>query len=81
MKILVIVEHDNKELKKITLNCVTAAKLISDDIEAIVMGYNCKAVVDESTKISGLKKVNFIDNIFAYIETKRNVNKKKISKL
>jgi ATP-dependent Lhr-like helicase len=24
---------------------------------------------------------NFIDNIFAYIETKRNVNKKKISKL
>ena len=42
MKTLVIVEHDNNEIKNITLNCVTAAKLISEDIEAIVLGHNCK---------------------------------------
>ena len=35
MKVLVIVEHDNIEIKPSTLNCVSAAKLISDDIEQI----------------------------------------------
>ena len=62
MKTLVIVEHDNNEIKNITLNCVTAAKLISEDIEAIVLGHNCKKVVEKVSKISGLKNVNFIDD-------------------
>ena len=58
MKILVIVEHDNKEIKSSTLSCVSAAKLISEDIELLVFGHNCKEVLDKSQKIDNIKKVN-----------------------
>tara|TARA_B100000989_G_scaffold282047_1_gene246774 strand:+ start:2828 stop:3766 length:939 start_codon:yes stop_codon:yes gene_type:complete len=58
MKVLVIVEHDNKEIKSSTLSCVSAAKLISEDIELLVFGHNCKEVLDKSQKIDNIKKVN-----------------------
>ncbi|MAI83806.1 MAG: electron transfer flavoprotein subunit alpha [Rickettsiales bacterium] len=67
MKVLVIVEHDNIEIKPSTLNCVSAAKLISDDIELIVFGHDCKNVVSTSEKIENIKKVNvFQHKIFSH---------------
>ena len=62
MKVLLIIEHDNKELKATNLNCVSAAAKICDDIEVIVLGFNFPEVLEKIKKISDVKKINFYDN-------------------
>jgi len=57
MTILVIAEHDNKNLKASTLNTVTAATEIGGDIHVLVAGKDCSAACDEAGKISGVAKV------------------------
>ena len=57
MKILILVEHDNREVKASTLSCVTAAKKISNEIEALVLGYNCDNVALSAAKMDTIKKV------------------------
>lgn len=57
MAILVIAEHDNKSLKSATLNTVTAATEMGDDVHLLVAGGNCQSVADEAAKISGISKV------------------------
>ena len=37
MSVLLIAEHNNKELKAFTLNAVTAASQIDSDVHALVM--------------------------------------------
>ena len=44
MAVLVIAEHDNQSLKGATLNTVTAAARLGDDVHILVAGYNCRAV-------------------------------------
>ena len=61
MKILVIAEHDNSEIKSSTLSSITAAKKIGDDIEILILGSNCTSVIDSVKKISGVKKVSYFD--------------------
>ena len=34
----VVSENSNKELKSTTLNCITAAKIISEEIHVVVIG-------------------------------------------
>ena len=48
MSILVIAEHDNAQLKGATLNTVTAAGQLGDEVHLLVAGLNCKAVAEES---------------------------------
>ena len=62
MKILIVAEHDNKDLKPSTLSCITAAKQIDTNIELLILGFNCDAVIQNASKISGLKKIKFINN-------------------
>ena len=38
MRALVIVEHDNKNLKPLTLNTITAASEVCKEVDAIVIG-------------------------------------------
>ena len=74
MKILVIAEHDNKDLKLSTLSCITAAKKIDDNVELLILGFNCDSVIKKASKISGLKKIKFIDNEhLTYHQGKANV--------
>jgi electron transfer flavoprotein alpha subunit len=61
MSILVLVEHDNAELKPATLNTVTAAKAIGGDIDLLVAGEGCGAVADAAAKIDGVAKVLVAD--------------------
>ena len=61
MSILVIAEHDNDELKGATLNTVTAAKEIGPDIELLVVGFSCDAVVEKACLIPGISKVLVAD--------------------
>ncbi|MBL4804260.1 MAG: FAD-binding protein [Alphaproteobacteria bacterium] len=57
MAILVLAEHDNKELAKATLNTVGAAKQIGDDIHVLVAGSGCGDVAEAAAKVDGVAKV------------------------
>lgn len=57
MAILVYAEHDNKELKKATLNTVTAATKIGGDVVVLVAGSGCEGVAEQAAKVAGVSKV------------------------
>ena len=62
MSVLIIAEHDNKELNQLTLNAVTAAKELSDNISMLVAGSECQDVVAQCCKIEGLSTVLVCDS-------------------
>ena len=62
MNVLVLVEHDNSEVKASTLNTVTAASQLSDDVHALVIGNQCAQVADQAAKIAGVGKVLLVDH-------------------
>ncbi|GLX79888.1 electron transfer flavoprotein subunit alpha [Thalassotalea insulae] len=62
MSILVFAEHDNNELKADTLKTVAAAQAIGGDIDLLVAGENCSAVVEQAAKVNGINKVLVADN-------------------
>ena len=41
MSVLLVAEHNNKELKPFTLNAVTAASQMDTDLHAVIIGNNC----------------------------------------
>ena len=57
MTILVLAEHDNKDLKPATLNAVGAAAKIGGDVHVMVIGANCAGVAAAAAKIAGVSKV------------------------
>ena len=57
MAILVYAEHDNKELKKATLNTIAAASKMGGDIVVLVAGSGCEAVAAQAAKAAGVAKV------------------------
>jgi electron transfer flavoprotein alpha subunit len=57
MSILVIAEHDNDSIKAATLNTVTAAQAIGDDIHVLVAGAACQGAVAAAAEIAGVAKV------------------------
>jgi electron transfer flavoprotein alpha subunit len=57
MSILVIAEHDNESLKGATLNTVTAATKLGDDIHLLVAGENCASVAEAAATVSGVTRV------------------------
>ena len=59
--VLLIAEHDNEKLKSATLNAVTAAVKLGD-VDILVAGQGCAAVVAEAAKIAGIKKVLVADD-------------------
>ena len=62
MSVLVLVEHENQEVKASTLNTVTAAGQLGDELHALVVGFNCDQVVSTTVKIEGIDKVLKIDS-------------------
>ena len=60
--ILVIAEHDNKQLRPSTLNTITAATKLGNDITVLVAGYQCNAVAEQCAKIAGISKVILADD-------------------
>ena len=57
MTALVISEHNNEELKSVTLNTVTAAKELDEEVHILVAGKDCSGVAEASSKIEGVSKV------------------------
>jgi len=62
MSVLLIAEHNNKEVKPFTLNAVTAASQIDQDLHVLVIGNKSDKVAKSLSKIPNIKKVIHIDN-------------------
>ncbi|WP_420598042.1 electron transfer flavoprotein subunit alpha/FixB family protein [Neptuniibacter sp.] len=75
MTILVIAEHDNSTLKGATLNTVTAASQMGDEIHLLVAGADCAAVTESATSVAGISKVLVADNAAYKYQLAENMGK------
>ena len=62
MSVLLIAEHNNKELKSFTLNAITAASQVKEDVHVLVLGHNSDSVVKSISEIPNVKKVIHVNN-------------------
>ncbi|HEX7218143.1 MAG TPA: FAD-binding protein [Burkholderiales bacterium] len=61
MAVLVVAEHDNKTIKKATLNTVAAAQKVGSDIHVLVAGHQAGEAAKAAGQIAGVKKVLLAD--------------------
>ena len=62
MSALLIAEHNNKEVKPFTLNAITAASQIDEDLHVLVIGHNADEVAKSISEVPNIKKVIHVDN-------------------
>ena len=62
MSILILTEHDNGQLNAATLNTVTAASQIGDDIHLLVAGDTSGTVATAASAIAGVSRVLTADD-------------------
>ncbi len=62
MSVLLIAEHNNKEVKPFTFNAITAASQIDQDLHVLVIGNKCDEVAKSISQVPNVKKVIHIDN-------------------
>ena len=61
MTVLLIADHDSKNLKDATHKALTAAAKMGGDVHVLVAGRNCEAVAKAATKLAGVKKVLHVE--------------------
>ena len=61
MPVLVIAEHDNQTLRTATLNAITAAARVGDDIHVLVAGSQCAKVAEQAARVAGVTRVLTVD--------------------
>ncbi len=61
MAILVIAEHDNKQLKTGTTNTIAAATKLGADVSVLVAGHECADAAAAAAKVPGVTKVLVAD--------------------
>jgi electron transfer flavoprotein alpha subunit len=61
MASLVVAEHDNASLKDATLNTVTAATKLGQDVHILVAGSQCGPAAEAASKIAGVAKILVAD--------------------
>ena len=62
MSVLLIAEHNNKEIKSFTLNAITAASQIDEDLHVLLIGHNADEVAKSLSLVPNVKKIIQIDN-------------------
>jgi len=62
MSVLLIAEHNNKELKPFTLNAISAASQINEDVHVLVLGSNSEGVAKSISEVPNVKKVIHVNN-------------------
>ena len=62
MSVLLIAEHNNKELRPFTYNAVSAACKIDEDLHILVLGNKSESVAKSASEIPNVKKVIHVDN-------------------
>ena len=60
MSVLLIAEHNNKELRPFTLNAATAASQIDADVHAVIIGQNCGDAAKALSELPLVKKKSFM---------------------
>ena len=67
MSILVIAEHNNKEIKGATLSTIAAASKLGSDVDLLIVGDDISAIVEESKSIDSISKiVSCDDSLYAH---------------
>jgi electron transfer flavoprotein alpha subunit len=61
MSVLLIAEHNNKELRPFTLNAATAASQIDADVHAVIIGQNCGDAAKALSELPLVKKVIHVE--------------------
>ncbi|MBD1160378.1 electron transfer flavoprotein subunit alpha/FixB family protein [Pelagibacterales bacterium SAG-MED14] len=61
MAVLLIAEHNNKELRPFTLNAATAASQIDADVHAVIIGQNSETAAKKLSELPIIKKVISIE--------------------
>jgi electron transfer flavoprotein alpha subunit len=61
MSALVLAEHDNKSIRKATLNAVAAAQKLGGDVHLLVAGHDAAAAAKAASQIPGIAKVLHAD--------------------
>ena len=61
MSVLVLVEHDNIEIKSSSLNTIGAASQIDQDIDVLLIGSSCEDLANKIVNIQNVKKVIVVD--------------------
>ena len=61
MAVLVLAEHDNKTIRKATLNALAAAQKIDADVHVLVAGHNAADAAKAAAQAAGVKKVLHAD--------------------
>ena len=62
MSVLLIAEHNNKNLKPFTLNAISAASKIDAEVHVLVAGSGCESVAKEVAAVPLVKKVLLCDS-------------------
>jgi electron transfer flavoprotein alpha subunit len=66
MSVLVIAEHDNRELKAASLHTVTAAAEVAraagGDVQILVAGKDCRGVAEAAAQVAGVGRVLLADD-------------------
>ena len=61
MAVLLIAEHNNKDLRPFTLNAATAASQIDDEVHAVIIGQNSEPAAKKLSELPIVKKVISIE--------------------
>src|SRR5436190_14888292 len=61
MAVLVVAEHDNKAIRKATLNAVAAAKKLGGDLHVLVAGHQAADAAKAASQVAGVGKVLHAD--------------------
>lgn len=62
MSVLIIGDHDNQKLKSTTLNVISAARQLDDDLHLLIAGCNINAVAEAAAAVEGINTVLVSDN-------------------
>lgn len=61
MSILVLAEHDNRQLLPLTAKVLGAARLLEGPVDMLVIGSGCEAVAEQAARLSGVARVRKLD--------------------
>tara|TARA_B100001093_G_scaffold258972_1_gene247621 strand:- start:2551 stop:3504 length:954 start_codon:yes stop_codon:yes gene_type:complete len=62
MSVLVLAEHNNKDIKSSTLSTISAASQIDQEIHVLVIGFQCEELAKKISKCEKVSKVYLVDN-------------------
>ncbi len=65
MSVLLVAEHNNKEIKPFTLNAVTAASQMGTDLHAVIIGNNCGDAAKKLSELPLVKKAEIGRKLFS----------------